>query len=127
MATRNKTRRVFRKGRELLRSLRSKKEAQSTEPILLTIQDQTIEVTYGNTLLACALQADIDLDHYCGGTCSCSTCRIEVMQGGENLSPSRPDEQLVLGPDAEDRGDRLACQARILGPVTIRIPEFFGV
>ena len=127
MATREKTRRAFRKGRELLRSLRSKKGGEPDLPIVVTIQDEQIEVPRGTTILETALKANMDLDHFCGGTCSCGTCRIEVLQGGENLTPSRPDEQMVLGPEAEERGDRLACQARIVGPATIRIPDFFSV
>jgi uncharacterized 2Fe-2S/4Fe-4S cluster protein (DUF4445 family) len=36
-----------------------------------------------------------------------------------------PMEQLVLGMDAQRRGDRLACQAQVHGPVKVRVPEFF--
>ena len=70
---------------------------------------------------------DIDLDHFCGGCCSCGTCRVEVLRGEQSLSRAQPDESLVLGPTALDAGDRLACQAHIHGQVRVRIPRFFGV
>ncbi len=80
----------------------------------------------GESILQLALRLDLDLDHFCGGRCSCGTCRVVIAAGGEYLS--RPDgrEQAVLGV-ALDRGDRLACQAIVRGPVEVHIPEFFGV
>jgi 2Fe-2S ferredoxin len=77
--------------------------------------------------LEAAVLLELDLDHYCGGNCSCGSCRIKVVSGKKNLSRPRPDEQMVLGPDAEEKGDRLACQARVQGPVSIKIPDFFMV
>ena len=81
----------------------------------------------GTTILEAALQADLSLDHFCGGNCSCGTCRVEVVQGDQFLSNPRPDESLVLGPVALDAGDRLACQAQVRGSVEVRVPRFFGV
>jgi len=81
----------------------------------------------GTTLLEAALEVALSLDHFCGGNCSCGTCRVEVIQGDGFLSHPRPDEALVLGPVALDAGDRLACQAQVRGPVEVRIPPFFGV
>ncbi len=79
----------------------------------------------GTTLLAAAGELDLELDHYCGGQCSCGTCRVEVVEGATSLSRITPTERVVLGHEAEVAGDRLACQARILGPVTVRIPAYF--
>jgi len=82
-------------------------------------------VEAGETLLAAARRYDVDLDSFCGGNCSCGTCRVRVTGGGENLTPVEGHEQSVLGVSM-DRGDRLACQARVLGPVAVEIPDFFG-
>ena len=81
----------------------------------------------GTTILEAALEAGLSLDHFCGGNCSCGTCRVEVVQGDRNMSTPRPDESLVLGPGALEAGDRLACQAQVRGPVEVRVPRFFGV
>ena len=80
----------------------------------------------GESILQLALRMDLDLDHFCGGRCSCGTCRVVIAAGGEHLSPPDGREQAVLGV-ALDRGDRLACQAIVRGPVAVHIPEFFGV
>ena len=86
-----------------------------------------LPVEAGTTILEAALKADLTLDHFCGGNCSCGTCRVEVVQGDQFLSRPRPDESLVLGPVALDAGDRLACQAQVRGPVEVQVPRFFGV
>lgn len=71
------------------------------------------------------MQLGLDLSHYCGGTCSCGTCRVEILLGAEHLSSPRGNETMVLGAEHLLAGDRLACQARVLGPVVVRVPEWF--
>ncbi len=88
---------------------------------------EVVAVEPGTTMLAAAVAQDLDLDHFCGGNCSCGTCRVEITQGHEHLSKPRPDEEMVLGAMALAAGDRLACQARLEGPVQVVIPRFFGV
>lgn len=79
----------------------------------------------GVSLLGAAAQLGIEIAHYCGGQCSCGTCRVEILQGAENLSRQQGLEQMVLGSAHVAAGNRLACQARLLGPVRVRIPEWF--
>ena len=79
----------------------------------------------GSSLLAAAQSLGIDLNHYCGGLCSCGTCRIEVLAGDDNLSRREGLEEMVLGTSHVAAGNRLACQALVLGPVRVRIPEWF--
>lgn len=81
----------------------------------------------GWTLLAAAKEMRVDIDHFCGGRCSCSTCRVVVPEEFRAMLSRRDlNEETVLGPKAAERGDRLACQARILGPVTVSIPTTFN-
>ncbi len=82
------------------------------------------EVAAGQTLLQAAQQLGLDLDHYCGGTCSCGTCRVEILDGASALSPISPREAMVLGDSRARAGDRLACQAKVQGPVRLRRPRF---
>ena len=79
----------------------------------------------GTSLLEAAALLGVDLTHYCGGTCSCGTCRLEILEGQRNLSKPEGRERMVLGPVHADRGDRLGCQARVLGTVRVRIPARF--
>ena len=89
------------------------------------VDEETFSVSSGTTILAAAKANDIDLDHFCGGTCSCSTCVVEIIAGHENLSKMEPREQLVLGTDKSNRGMRLSCQSKVRGPVTVKIPKWF--
>ena len=84
-----------------------------------------IAVAGGTSILTAALEAQVDLDHFCGGNRSCGTCRIEVLSGGDRLSPRQPGESLVLGPRHQGPEYRLACQARVYGPVRVKVPAWF--
>lgn len=73
-------------------------------------------VADGTTVLQAALDLGVKISHVCGGNGTCSTCRVEVVVGGESLSPVNPQEQ------AYDMGDgrRLGCQARVHGNCAVR-------
>ena len=79
----------------------------------------------GISLLALASKAKIEIDHFCGGQCSCGTCRVIVIDGRDRLSKMTGMEQMVLGAKHVSSGCRLACQARTEGPVTIQVPRWF--
>ena len=77
----------------------------------------------GETLLALALRLGVPLRHVCGGRGSCTTCRVQVREGVEGLEPAGDREQRRL-PDARlEAGWRLSCQARVRGPVVVRVPS----
>jgi ferredoxin len=82
-------------------------------------------VSTGTTLLAAAEELSVDLDHFCGGQSACGTCRIKVRSGARHLSVQSSREALVLGPRAVSAGDRLACQAQVMGPVEVTVPRWF--
>src|SRR5262249_48367936 len=56
----------------------------------------------------------------CGGQARCSTCRVLVIDHAENLTPHTQAEALRAGRRGFGACIRLACQARPLGPITIR-------
>jgi 2Fe-2S ferredoxin len=81
-------------------------------------------VPEGTSLLEAAEQLGFALNHDCGGNASCTTCRVEVQLGGENLSDIDFDEQDLLDREAlTESWHRLGCQARVLGDVLVRVPE----
>ena len=94
-------------------------------PVVVDFGSARGEVERGITLLDAAQRLDVDLSSYCGGNCSCGTCRVEIVAGERNLSNCQGMERQALGPHAARAGNRLACQTRVLGPVTVRIPAFF--
>jgi adenylate cyclase len=76
---------------------------------------RTVQAQRGQSLLQASLQNGIPHTHVCGGNARCSTCRVAVLQGQENLEPRNRLEQALA-----DRLDfppfiRLACQARLNG------------
>lgn len=93
--------------------------------LLVQFGDKEVRVQPGATLLDAARQGDVDLRYYCGGNCSCGTCRVEILEGGRNLSRVESMEAFVLGDEHQRKGDRLACQATVRGPVRVHIPEWF--
>jgi len=82
------------------------------------------EVPSGITVLEAARMLDVEVDSFCGGNCSCGTCRVEVVGNRKALGKAQPAEHMVLGPGQVSRGFRLACQARILADVEIRIADW---
>jgi adenylate cyclase len=84
----------------------------------LRYDDRSIPATAGERLLDAILAAGIDHRHICGGNGFCTSCRIEVLAGSQNLSPVSALERARLGSDAGDL--RLACQTRAHGPATVR-------
>ncbi|GAB1262307.1 2Fe-2S iron-sulfur cluster-binding protein [Aurantivibrio plasticivorans] len=49
----------------------------------------------------------------------CGTCIMKVQEGWENLSQKSVIEEKVLAENAAGRHHRLACQAQVLGDVTV--------
>lgn len=52
----------------------------------------------------------------------CGICLIEVESGLENLTPPTVAEADFLKAMHADPHERLACQCRIMGPVTVQVP-----
>ena len=87
-------------------------------------QGRSGEVESNLTLLEAAKLLGFELNHDCGGNASCTTCRVEVQMGGDNLSEIDFDEQDLLDREAlSEPWHRLGCQARVLGDVVVRVPE----
>ncbi len=81
-----------------------------------------VEAPSGTPLASIADAARADLTFGCRhGTCG--TCRIEVREGLENLSPPSAEEKAFLARLPTSNRCRLACQVRVEGDVTIALPE----
>lgn len=82
--------------------------------------DRTIDVRRGQRLLDAILAAGIDHRHICGGNGFCTSCRVEVIDGSENLTPVSALERERLLSNAGKL--RLACQTCVLGPAAVKVP-----
>ena len=80
----------------------------------------------GESLMAAANRCGLRWPTLCEGKGTCTLCQCQVLEGAEHLSAVGPWEsehlQLVMGrfPGAGNGGVRLACQARVDGPVVVR-------
>lgn len=95
------------------------------DPVRVTFEPEgvTVEVAPGSTLLAAARAAGVALDAPCGGTGRCGSCSVRA-EGG--LTPLSRDEQELLGGADVAAGKRLACRARVSGPVTVTLGAATG-
>ncbi len=71
-------------------------------------------------MLHAALEAGIPHVHACGGNARCSTCRVLILSGEANLGPRDESESRLANRRELPENVRLACRARVLGPVTLR-------
>jgi len=72
------------------------------------------------SLLEISLKHNIPHMHVCGGHARCSTCRVIICQGLENMLPKNRAEQALADKKGLEENIRLACQARLKGPVSLR-------
>ncbi len=79
------------------------------------INEGRLKVSANETLLDASLKAGIDHNHACGSQAKCSTCRVLVREGAENLSPLTPEESDLALRQKFPPEIRLACQAKVTG------------
>ena len=92
--------------------------------ILFKNKNRTVDVEKGISVLEAALRYDVPIYHTCGGNCSCSTCRILVLSGAENVSPMDAMEAGILDAFDLKAPHRLGCQTLVMGGVVeVEIPE----
>jgi ferredoxin len=48
---------------------------------------------------------------------------VRVLEGAENLSPMKDDEKDFLETMAAEANERLACQCKVFGDVTLEVSE----
>ncbi|WP_346819662.1 2Fe-2S iron-sulfur cluster-binding protein [Rapidithrix thailandica] len=77
------------------------------------------------TLLKKIQEHNIDWMHACGAKGRCTSCRVEVVKGGEVLSELTQSEQRMRDLGRLKAHERLTCQAtfREEGEVEVRIPK----
>ena len=87
----------------------------------ITYQDEAvIEVDTVTPILHASLQHGIPHTHVCGGNARCSTCRVLILDGLENLCPRNEKEQKLSLRRNFSSNVRLACQTTLQGDVVLR-------
>lgn len=78
------------------------------------LDDVTVEVEPGTSILEAAERCGAKVGHSCGGVCACSTCHIWVKRGLESLSEQEDAEMDRIDQAFDVRAvSRLGCQARV--------------
>jgi adenylate cyclase len=80
------------------------------------VNDRSVLVKQGQTILEASLAAGIPHYHACGGHGRCTTCRIQVHSGGHSLTEYSPRERVLRRKVKLQENIRLACQTRVKGP-----------
>ncbi|MDQ6969700.1 MAG: adenylate/guanylate cyclase domain-containing protein [Mariprofundus sp.] len=88
----------------------------------IRFENETVieENNLDQSLLDIALKHGIPHMHVCGGHARCSTCRVIVCQGADNLLPKNAAEKRLSDSKGLENNIRLACQTRVQGAVTVR-------
>lgn len=78
------------------------------------VGERRITVGKDQTVLDASLQAGIPHFHACGGKGKCTTCRIMVLEGEENLTRPNKKESKLRTSIKMTSSIRLACQTKVL-------------
>jgi adenylate cyclase len=78
-----------------------------------------VSITQGASLLEASLQANIPHAHVCGGRGRCSTCRVQILDGIDEMPEASADEVELLNKVGSGSAVRLACRTRPVSDCTI--------
>jgi uncharacterized 2Fe-2S/4Fe-4S cluster protein (DUF4445 family) len=78
---------------------------------------QSIEIDSDTTLREAAHLVDVSVHDRCGGMGACCNCIVTVIDGMAHINPKGIVEEAVFYLAEEDR---LSCQCRITGDVTVK-------
>ncbi|HYK65514.1 MAG TPA: 2Fe-2S iron-sulfur cluster-binding protein [Patescibacteria group bacterium] len=99
---------------------RLRQVAARPDVVPIQLDGRRVEVRRGATILSAAMKNGVRLMHVCGARTLCATCRVVVEAGEDNLTPMRGTERFSLRWHLSmSPRTRLACQARVNGPVEV--------
>lgn len=76
-------------------------------------------VVHESNLMDAIHQTGLGLGQSCDGVALCGFCRVQVLDGLDNLSPMGREEETILASMHAGDDERLACCALVRGPVTV--------
>ena len=82
----------------------------------------TIDVKPGTSVFQAAARAEVPIASQCGGKCACALCRVKVT-GGDLFSPMGWEEEGHMGNAFFITKERLSCQLKVFGDITIEVRE----
>ncbi|MCX2744530.1 2Fe-2S iron-sulfur cluster-binding protein [Mangrovivirga sp. M17] len=93
--------------------------------VITSLKDRSIIFSDNNdSFLDIFKKENIQWMNICGGKGKCTTCRMLVINGSENISKPTEVEKRFLFLNRLKPGERLACQAKpIKGNIEIKTPQ----
>ena len=76
-----------------------------------------VRVEAGSTLIEAVGRAGLPLAQACGRDGLCGRCGVVVLEGSDSLSAESAEEREAKRRNRVDAEERLACLARVRGPV----------
>jgi ferredoxin, 2Fe-2S len=76
-------------------------------------------VEEGSKLMQALLAQNVPVASSCHGEGVCSKCRIQIIQGKENLSEPNETEKFLLERNQISAGQRISCQTQVFGDIVI--------
>ena len=80
------------------------------------------EVPSGTTLYRAALSAGLPVAASCSEEFVCGKCNMQVLSGGERLSPQTRPERELLAREGKPVTDRVSCHTVIYGDCEVTTP-----
>lgn len=78
-----------------------------------------IEVSPGTNLMQALLDSGIPVASSCRGDGVCAKCRIEIVEGRQNVSPETELEKFLRERHDIPRAERVSCQVSVLDDITV--------
>ncbi len=88
---------------------------------IVTVGNQHFEGHEGETILDLLEREGISPENLCGAIGKCGNCMVRIVKGEENITPLTFKEKQLLGNVFFITHERLACQTKLLGDVTIKL------
>jgi ferredoxin len=98
------------------------RRAKSRQMLFLPSKKE-VPVGSAANILDLALKNKIPIDNSCGGSGSCGTCRIRIVQGNEKLAPMNFVEEAMAKAREFSKDERLACQTEPIADLIVFVPN----
>jgi uncharacterized 2Fe-2S/4Fe-4S cluster protein (DUF4445 family) len=86
--------------------------------------DKSTRVPPGTTLFSAAHWIGLPIDSTCGGRGTCGKCKVQVLEGGAEVTTA---DRKQLRPSELEAGWRLSCQAKVYEDTEVAVPELMRV
>ncbi|MBO9665436.1 MAG: (2Fe-2S)-binding protein [Bdellovibrio sp.] len=78
-----------------------------------------LPVETGANLMEALLNGGLPVASSCSGDGVCAKCRVQIVEGSENLSSENETEAFLRESKGVPQGTRISCQVQVLGDVTV--------